>query len=220
MRLRADRRSNTARKLLCSILCLVLAWAIGRPTYALATTSGISAFQAQFTLPTFPCDGCGGSVAGTAAITIAGSAQDGLPYSASWPDPTSPSLSNNFAASYLYQLFCPEATRTVPPVVTTGVGNFTLSGGILQHGLQTSHGAQLAGWLIWTSGGPGILITLGGLTVSDGSNQVVAQSDAPGANLLDAQIAASFALEPAITSCQQVPGGEVALVDGIGFESL
>lgn len=207
------------RHRLCAAVAVAsLGWGATPLPASASTSGGVTALSASVGLQQLPCSGCGGSLGGTIALTLSGVADDGLPYAATWPDPTAPGLSN-LSGGFAYTAYCPEPTDTVPPIETDATGSFTVAGGLLTHGMSVIHGAVLTGWFFWTTEGPAAVITFGGTQVFGAGGQLVAQSDALGPDLLDAHVTGTFTVLPPMTSCN-FRFGVSALLDGTGFATL
>jgi hypothetical protein len=184
---------------LAAVLAALAAFSLSANTQATSLAPGVHNLELTGTVDQFPClvGTCGGSLGGLGAASVTGLSVSGKPFSAVWPDPTAPIPAQN-ATGTLANLvdFCPAGGPT-QSTDGSGTGSFQLTGGLLDHQGLT-HNASLTGQFQFVrEGGTGLVITVTGATVTDGSGGTVAYES----TLVSGPGAGTFVVTSGVPTC-------------------
>jgi hypothetical protein len=160
--------------------------------HAAALTSGGGFFNASGVLPLMPCNTCGLLLTGTMGVTLHGLDTAGLPFVATWPDPSVNPLQPDMTAGVVYTETCGPTADTPPSLTGSASGYFTVANGLLVRPNGVSHSATLTGSLDWQRVGAVLVLDISATDVDDGSSNLVASTANPGITLLDGEGAAAY----------------------------
>jgi hypothetical protein len=162
-----------------SAAVLAVVVAVAAPSGS-ARAGGASAatWTGTLTLNPYPCNtapGCTGSFAGSLVGIMAGTDQQGKPFTVVWPDPTvvaPPPV--NFTASFFYSEGC--------PLGQTGAasGSYTISGGYVDDGGVVSHDGTLTGSFDWLRVGLAVAVTTSSGVLTGSGKTLATQQVSPG----------------------------------------
>lgn len=220
---RQGKRCRPKRRCVLVAALAVVATAAGTPAVRASTTGG-GVFTGTAALPQFPCDSCAGSLVGTASLQITGESVSGNPFTAEWPDPTAGGgvlgAAGNLTASFAYSELCLPPIGVTPTLDGSASGSFEISGGLLQLGAATKHGAVLAGTFSWLLVGTTAAVRLTATGLYDSSMTLIASSANPGIVALNGTGEANVVTTAITATCVSYAFDATATVAGEFLQPL
>ena len=176
-----------------------------------ASMAGGGVFGGTVTLGDFPCNNCSnGSFSGTGDLILGGVTTSLGPYVANW-------LGAPLAAGFGYSEAClgGQPSGTVP-LVGSANGGFSLTGGTLRTGTQTTTGITLTGSFFYHRDAAAIIVTLESLSIKDSSgNTIAANLD----NVLVGQSVGAIRWTDGPGECPStIVNPQTAAIDGLVFQ--